>query len=99
MSNLINVTDDKSQNVTVEYSRYDSSIKSATIEVDQELEKSLTISALKDVSFNIEGDSFVTIDLKIEAKDNANTVELVLTKEAVKNLLLITNKMYNHLTK
>lgn len=99
MSDLLSISDKRNQNVTVEYSKYDSSIQRATIDVNSDLEQSLTISAIKDVEFNVEGDTLTTVDLQISAKDNLNTVNLVLTKDAVKDLLLITNKMYNHLTK
>lgn len=99
MSDLLSISDKRNQNVTVEYSKYDSSIQRATIDVNSDLEQSLTVSAIKDVEFNVEGDTLTTVDLQISAKDNLNTVNLVLTKDAVKDLLLITNKMYNHLTK
>lgn len=99
LSDLISVKNTKNQNVTVEYSKYDSSIEKATIVTNSDLGQSLSVSAVKDVAFNLEGDALTTVDLKVEAKDGDSTVELILSKEAVKNLLLITNKMYSHLTK
>lgn len=98
MADLIDIGTGPEQNVIVEYSNYDSVIKGAVINVDTDTSKTLSMSAIKTTDFDGSGGTVDSVCLQLVVKDSSNSVELVLGKEATKNLLVIVNKIYNYLT-
>lgn len=95
---IISVGDNNIQTVVVEYSNFNSQIKKATINVDESLGSTLVVNAIKTTEFDDELNEVDVVKLQVTATDGTNTVELIIDKQATKDLLLITNKIYNSLT-
>lgn len=99
MADFLNLFENNPQIVDVSYTMYPESFTSAVITIDKTLKKTLTVGLKVDTEIDAltPGGEKEIKKLSISLGEGEESINVVLTKETTKSLLLILNQMYRNL--